>query len=140
MLLLFTIVVHFLSMQICKISCNASSAVSAQITLPPFLLIFDSNISSCLSSVSIAFHFRFFAFSRARCKSVNCCLPAGTTALYLEILKLIFLRCSLSADFIKLFIKKSEDLSDIIFYFYLPHQNVLLRFDAVHYKNRFQTF
>ncbi len=46
-----------------------------RITFAPALLNADSKFSSCLSSVSIAFHLMFFAFSRAWSTSVNCCLP-----------------------------------------------------------------
>src|SRR5688572_30739255 len=109
MLLLFTMVVQFLAWHILSISFSASSGVSAQMTLAPFLVMLASKVSSCLSSVSIAFHLIFFALSLASSTLVNCCLPTGTTALYLEILKLILRRCSLSEALTVLLAIKDDD-------------------------------
>src|SRR6185436_10773583 len=113
MLLLFTNVLQFFSAQIFPISSNACFASSAQITCAPRLAIFASKLSSILSRFSIAFHFKFFAFSLARFTLMNCSFPFGTTALYLPILKLILRRCSLSAVFSALFVINDCECSDM---------------------------
>src|SRR5580658_9939853 len=115
MLLLLTIQRHAFSLQIVWISCNACAAVSTQMTRPPRLVKTDSKSSSCLSSVSMARHLIFFARSRARFKSANCCFPCGTTALYRPILKLIFLRWSRSSALIVLRAIKLAAVSVIVF-------------------------
>src|ERR1700694_498239 len=139
MLLLLTSVLQFFAWQMRKISSSACSAVSAQITFAPLWVICASKASSCLSRFSIARHLMFFAFSLARCTLVNCALPTGTTALYREILKLIFLRCSRSAALTVLFAVKEEECSDIIFLFFL-HQNVLWPPGEAYRKNLHQTY
>ena len=108
-------------------------------TLAPLFEIVASKCSSCLSRDSIARHFRFLAFSRIRCSSVNCCLPWGTTALYLPILKFIFRRCSLSAALIVLLAKKFKDASLILHVAFLVYYAWWLLLLAL-YKNLFQTF
>src|SRR6187551_2515117 len=113
MLLLLTIVEQFLALHIFKISFNASSAVSAHNTFAPLLVMAVSNVSNCLSKVSIALHFVFFAFSLALSSWVNCCLPIGTTALYLAILKLILRLCSISEALPVLLVINEDELSDI---------------------------
>ena len=111
MLLLLTSVLHFFSLHILPIASCACVTSSAQITFAPRAVITDSNNSSCLSNVAIAFHFAFFAFSRASSTSMNCCFPFGTTALYLPILKLILRRCSRSAALIVLLAKNCSCVS-----------------------------
>ena len=49
--------------------------------------------------------------------SSNCCLPCGTTALYLPILKFILRLCSRSADLTVLFAIKTSALSVISIFF-----------------------
>src|SRR6478609_7784533 len=117
MLLLFTSVLQFFASQILPISSNASAAFSAQITLAPRAVIFLSNSSRYLSRCSIASHFLFFAFSRASITlPPNCCLPIGTTALYLAILKLILRLCSRSAALMVLLAIKDAAVSFMQFF------------------------
>src|SRR5215204_3483596 len=116
MLLLLTIVEQFFLVQIFRISSKASSVVSAHNTLAPRCVMAVSNLSNCLSSVSIALHFVFFAFSLALSSWVNCCLPTGTIALYLAMLKLILRLCSISEALAVLLAINEDDLSDILIY------------------------
>src|SRR5687768_8377474 len=116
MLLLLTMVEQFFATHILKTSSKASSVVSAHNTLAPRFVIAVSKLSNCLSSVSIAFHFKFFAFSLALSSWVNCCLPTGTTALYFAMLKLILRLCSISEALAVLLVINEDELSDILIY------------------------
>src|SRR3982751_5898547 len=114
MLLLFTIVLQFLATQICLISSNACLAFSAQMIFAPLFEMLDSKASNCKSSVSSDFHFKFFARCRASSRSWNWDLPAGTTALYFPILKLIFRLWSRSDALSTLLAMKADAFSDMV--------------------------
>ena len=131
MLLLFTKVLHFFSLQIFPILLMLLGIFC------PYH--FGAPVSYCSFKcfqllIQGLDSFPFYIFGPFPCQFQfeNCCLPSGTTALYLPILKLIFRRCSCQPLWV-LFALKFDAISFTSTIIFLSFHNIpSLRSPAFH--------